>query len=592
MVAGPPGVADVAGVTRRSAGARPMPHRKRDRRRRRRNTFVRHLRHYLRSLGRTGVVVALLFFAISLTPSLLPRSWPIQGLLSGISAAGGYGIGEFIRWMFKHLPFPAASLRVQRWSWRIIWIIAAVTIPLILWLASGWQHEIRQMVGVTSDDRYVYLGVFVLAAGAAVSLVGIVRLLKDAIQGVTKLLRSFVPRSVARPVAVVLVFALIYGVFTGVIYKGAVALADKVFSASDRDTAPGVVQPVNPLRSGSPASAARWDSLGTEGRTFVGSGPTRAEIAGLTGRPAVEPIRVFAGRESAAGIDAQAALVLRELQRTGAFDRAVLAVATSTGTGWVDPAEADPLEYMYGGNTAIAALQYSYLPSWMSFVIDRARAVQAAKALFTAVRGYWLTLSADHRPRLVVFGESLGAFGATGAFDNIDELVSDTDGALFTGPPNETPMWRTLTADRRPGSLERLPVYGDGTTVQFAGAPANLRTSNGTFGHPQVVFYQHASDPVVWWAPRLMWRRPAWLTQPKGPDVISSMHWYPFVSFWQVSFDLIANYNVPLGHGHNYGLGPISAWMAILHPPGWTSADTTRLEALPPPIGSSGSSGH
>ena len=34
----------------------------------------------------------------------------------------------------------------------------------------------------------------------------------------------------------------------------------------------------------------------------------------------------------------------------------------------------DPLEYMYGGDTAVAAIQYSFLPSWMSFIADKAPA--------------------------------------------------------------------------------------------------------------------------------------------------------------------------------------------------------------------------
>ena len=34
-----------------------------------------------------------LFFCLSLTPSLLPRDWLFQGLIGGINAAIGYGIG-------------------------------------------------------------------------------------------------------------------------------------------------------------------------------------------------------------------------------------------------------------------------------------------------------------------------------------------------------------------------------------------------------------------------------------------------------------------------------------------------------------------
>ena len=38
-----------------------------------------------------------LFFCLSLTPSLLPRDWLFQGLIGGINAAIGYGIGVFAR---------------------------------------------------------------------------------------------------------------------------------------------------------------------------------------------------------------------------------------------------------------------------------------------------------------------------------------------------------------------------------------------------------------------------------------------------------------------------------------------------------------
>ena len=67
-----------------------------------------------------------------------------------------------------------------------------------------------------------------------------------------------------------------------------------------------------------------------------------------------EPIRVYAGLRSAP--DARTPrphLAVEELERTGAFDREVLAVVTVTGTGWVDPDAAQSLEYEHNGNTAI-----------------------------------------------------------------------------------------------------------------------------------------------------------------------------------------------------------------------------------------------
>jgi uncharacterized membrane protein len=42
--------------------------------------------------------------------------------------------------------------------------------------------------------------------------------------------------------------------------------------------------------------------------------------------------------------------VVRERERTGAFDRAGIAVITPTGTGWVDSDVTDSLEFMYAGD--------------------------------------------------------------------------------------------------------------------------------------------------------------------------------------------------------------------------------------------------
>lgn len=76
-------------------------------------------------------------------------------------------------------------------------------------------------------------------------------------------------------------------------------------------------------------------------------------------------------RQAFAPRDSATPLVLSKLQRTGAFSRSVLVVATTTGTGFLDPAAMDLLEYLHRRNTAIAGVQYSYLPSWISLLADQ-----------------------------------------------------------------------------------------------------------------------------------------------------------------------------------------------------------------------------
>ena len=50
-----------------------------------------------------GLVLALVFYAVSLTPSLLPLPWLLQALVSGVSAAAGYGVGALFGWAIGRL---------------------------------------------------------------------------------------------------------------------------------------------------------------------------------------------------------------------------------------------------------------------------------------------------------------------------------------------------------------------------------------------------------------------------------------------------------------------------------------------------------
>src|SRR3954452_9292 len=50
-----------------------------------------------------GLVGALVFVCLSLSPSLLPRTGLIQGLVCGITGAIGYGIGVVIAWVWRGL---------------------------------------------------------------------------------------------------------------------------------------------------------------------------------------------------------------------------------------------------------------------------------------------------------------------------------------------------------------------------------------------------------------------------------------------------------------------------------------------------------
>jgi hypothetical protein len=123
-------------------------------------------------------------------------------------------------------------------------------------------------------------------------------------------------------------------------------------------TSPETTPPTNPLKTGSSASLLAWDKLGRAGGEFISSGRMREDISAFSSRGALNPVRVYVGLRSANSLEVRARLALQELKRVGGFERSVLIVVTPTGTGWVDPAAMDSLEYLHDGAVASVALHY------------------------------------------------------------------------------------------------------------------------------------------------------------------------------------------------------------------------------------------
>ena len=94
------------------------------------------------------------------------------------------------------------------------------------------------------------------------------------------------------------------------------------------------------------------------------------------------------------------------------------------------------------------------------------------------------------------------------------------------------------------------------------------------------MYLQHASDPIAWWTPNLLFREPDWLREPRGYDVSPRMDWIPVVTFLQVSADMAVAVDVPDGHGHRYVRDVVNGWAAVLQPPGWTPEKTERLRPI------------
>jgi len=537
-----------------------------------------------------GVLVGALFFCLSLTPSLLPRDWIMGGVIGGINAAIGYGIGVLAGAAVR------MAVRGRSW-WPPRWrtglhagmVAVAVAASLLMVIpAADWQRRIAALMGIEGPETIGYLRSVIVALAVGGMLIAAARLVKDIIRALARVMirRWNINDEVAMFIGTAIVVVLVVTLVNGVLVRGLLAGASAVFQPQNTTTRAGVEQPQRSEKTGSPASFASWDSLGFQGRNFVGTGPGAVELTELNGQPAKEPIRIYAGLQSASSTEARVAVLLSELQRTRAFDRRLLVIIPTTGTGWVDPVAARAIETMYNGDTALVAMQYSYLPSWISFLADREKSVEAGRAMIHAIHRRWLQWPSQQRPRLALYGESLGAMAGQGAFGYLHDVEDmNFSSVLWVGPPNSSRLWQALTQRRDPGTPQVQPRYDNGRRVRFAqsSSPAEIEAVAAVppWSGTRVMFLQHASDPVVWWSPDLLFRKPDWLDEPAGFDRSPAMRWYPIITFLQVSADMAGNVTnstgAPRGHGHDYGDRQLDGWVAVAAPEGWTQVDTDRI---------------
>lgn len=344
------------------------------------------------------------------------------------------------------------------------------------------------------------------------------------------------------------------------------------------------MEPASEYRSAGQDSAIDWDKLGMQGRAFVGGGPSAKQITEVTQLPALQPVRVYVGSAQTASIEERARLAVAELKRTGGFRRGTLMVATPTGSGWLERQAVDSLEYLHSGDTAIVSMQYSYQPSWVSFLFHQDLPRQSARALYTAVKDERDSMPEADRPALLVYGLSLGSSGMQAAFSDIDDLTSAVDGAVFSGSPNNSMPWGTLQAQRDSGSPMWQPVYDQGKHVRWLSNSGDFDKLAGAWIPGRVAYLQHGTDAVTWLTPRLIWEKPEWLmgtaaSGGRAPDVSDSMHWIPLITWSQVVLDMFMGESVPPSHGHNFGNVAVGAWNGV-HPSDLDPASVNRIQQV------------
>jgi uncharacterized membrane protein len=527
-------------------------------------------------LSAPGLFAGVVLFALSLTPSMVPRPPALQGVLGGVVASIGYlscWLGaSLLSWL--GVRWRAEPPLALTWS---LWGASALVVGVSLWMAGDWQDSIRRAWALPPLDDSAPLLIAAISVLVFVALQVLAWLFRVVVARWQRRSRHLLPPRLALLAGVAVSAVLFVLVLEGIAVRVVLRGIDHSARLTDAFLAPDLAPPTSRWVSGGPDSALDWRELGRWGRSFVASGPSADAIAAFWNTPAKPPIRVYAGLNAADTAQARARLAFDELVRLGGFERSVLVIAIPTGSGWLDPGGVDTLEYITRGDVATVSVQYSYLPSHVSVVVDRTHGVVESQALFDLVYRHWKTLPRGARPRLYLHGLSLGAYLSQETLPLLDLYADPINGALWTGSPYLSGLWRTVQEQRHPDSPAWRPRFGDGSLIRTLNQDGGLQRFDETWGPMRFVFLQYGSDPIVFFDSSLAWKKPAWLADERARDVSPQMRWIPLVTFFQVGLDMAIALG-SLGYGHDYAARHyIPAWAETLAPTGWTDADEARL---------------
>lgn len=313
--------------------------------------------------------------------------------------------------------------------------------------------------------------------------------------------------------------------------------------------------PESSLVSGGGKSGIDWNSLSREGRRFVNMVLTPDEITAVTGLPAIDPIRAFVGLDSGPTVDSRVAMAMDDLERLGAFERSIICVTSPTGSGYINYVLAETLEFATGGDCVTVGMQYSVRPSFLS--LDRvALGREQNRALLTAIYGRLIGIPKSKRPKVVLFGESLGAHTLQDAFMHEGTAGfkrSKISGALFVGTPAESKwadQWR-LNPEVRDPQHEVIEVAN---IQEYEALDMKARDQI------KYVLLSHHDDPITKFEPQLIVQEPGWMQHgiERSPAIPPVTKWYPFTSFVSTAVDMKNAMDVKPGRfegwGHDYRL--------------------------------------
>jgi uncharacterized membrane protein len=240
-------------------------------------------------------------------------------------------------------------------------------------------------------------------------------------------------------------------------------------------------------------------------------------------------------------------------------------LVSPTGTGYVNYAAVSALEFLTRGDCATVAMQYAARPSVLS--LDRvAEGRNHMRLLLDAVKARMAKIPPGKAPKVVLFGESLGAWTSQDAFaDKGTKGLRDAgiDLAIWIGTPHFSEWKEQVLYDGR-DDVDNASIGVFSNIAEYEALDADARA------RVRYVMITHHDDGVAWFGPQLAIQAPPWLgpreRRPSG--VPKGMRWVPPTTFVQVLVDMKNSATVVPGvfeaKGHDYRADLLPFFHAML----------------------------
>lgn len=483
-----------------------------------------------------------------------PLAASISRYVAGVLMTGGT-VGGFVTAMDDTL---RASITGRRAADRSLFIDAALG-SVVAGVVIYARHRRARQFGMIDPDRAAVTkaglvatakaaGTGVLAAAGIATLAGTEQLLAH---GVKRLVQTRLRRyDIGSPLVG---HAVSLGLISAAGIAGYSVVKRRIERRGDVVEPAYPRAPLSPYVTAGPRSVVSFDDIGKEGRRFVLMALSAEEISAVMGEPAKDPVRVVAGYESAKDTRKRAEVCLREMEAVGAFERGVICIASPTGVGYVSYTFAESLEYLARGDCAIIVPEYALVPSALA-LFDTHDGVDLQRLVLQLCRDRIRQLPADQRPKLVQFGESLGAQVALDVADGKGAGEYDAlglDAGLYFGVPFRTQAWIEWRND--PTAFDPA-----GEMVLVSQPNRLLRLSPAQRASARQFMIVHHDDPVNKFSYRLIVARPWWLGAPRTrpPKVPREILFRPVTTFILTLLDLKNGMNFKPGvfvrRGHDY----------------------------------------